>query len=153
MILRTKFQSIWRNRRKPLLEAHYCGVRATPGVGFVALSGTLDAARSARLAFRDSCLGLVLEGLDYRLCLLRFFRDALQHSQHFGILLFGQQIDLQVQLITAFAEPRFMVLASVLERLALAACSNCRIACTLRSVTSSTVRKKHYWTRFSLLWP
>jgi hypothetical protein len=41
--LRTKFQSIWRNRRKPLLEAHYCVVRATPGVGFVALSGTLDA--------------------------------------------------------------------------------------------------------------
>ena len=41
-----------------------------------------------------------------------FFGDALQHSQHFGILLFGQQIDLQVQLIAAFAEAGFMVLAN-----------------------------------------
>jgi hypothetical protein len=116
------------------------GVRATPGVGFVALSGTLDARSICSTSLSGFVAWPVLEGLDHRLCLHRFFRDALQHSQHFGILLFGQQIDLQVQLITAFAEPRFMVLASALERLALAAYSNCRIVCTLRSVTSSTVR-------------
>jgi hypothetical protein len=86
-------------------------------------------ARSARLAFRDSCLGQYLKAWIIVCVCSDFFRDALQHSQHFGILLFGQQIDLQVQLITAFAEPRFMVLASALERLALAAYSNCRIVC------------------------
>jgi hypothetical protein len=40
-----------------------------------------------------------------------FLGNALQHLNHFGVLLLGQQVDLQVQLVSAVADAQFIVLA------------------------------------------
>jgi hypothetical protein len=39
-----------------------------------------------------------------------FFCNAFQHPQQLGVFLFGEQIDLQIQVVTPLAELRFMVL-------------------------------------------
>ena len=39
-----------------------------------------------------------------------FFCNAFQHPQELGVFLFGEQIDLQIQVVTPLAELRFMVL-------------------------------------------